>query len=250
MSKKYKLKKWYPSLPKEMPVGFEVIKDNLCNYLNPRTRFYPLASDEVENNPEFWEEIKEPEFQILEAKTSVKVSLSPENISTEIYKVLRLSDNVTFSVGDKCNLKNGNGNRNPILRFEVRNENFGLEKYRNKDRIVVFLETMHETEWGPIELDSLVKSKEPLFITEDGVDIYENDTVHWCRDFKWLYELRFVKEHLVLDFKNEYKVFSTEKAANDWIDLNKPMYSKKQIMDAALVKYTTGRILLHIKDIK
>ena len=58
MSKKYKLKKWYPSLPKEMPVGFEVIEDNLCNYLNPQNRFYPLSPDEVENNPEFWELIK------------------------------------------------------------------------------------------------------------------------------------------------------------------------------------------------
>ena len=37
----------------------------------------------------------------------------------------------------------------------------------------------------------------------------------------------------------------------DWnFEMNKPMYSKKQIMDAALVKYVTGAILLHIKDIK
>ena len=240
----YKLIKKYPL---SMDVG-TVVKEVTGGYMSDNLIFF--HKEYIENYPEFWEEIKEPEFQILEATTSVKVSLSAENTSTKIYKVLRLSDSVTFSVGDKCNLKNGNGNRNPILRFEVRNENFGLEKYRNKDRIVVFLETMHETEWGPIELDSLVKSKEPLFITEDGVDIYENDTVHWCRDFKWLYELRFVKEHLVLDFKNEYKVFSTEKAAKDWIDLNKPMYSKKDLLNASInmqyVEWFVGGLIKRI----
>ena len=111
---------------------------------------------------------------------------------------------------------------------------------------------MHKTEWGPIELDGLVKSKEPLFITEDEVEIFED------------YEMFCVpKKGTMISFKSNgkafidspftnknYKYFSTEKAAKDWIDLNKPMYSKKQIMDAALVKYVTGTILLHIKDIK
>ena len=55
--------------------------------------------------------------------------------------------------------------------------------------------------------------EEPLFTTEDGVSIYENDIVRWCMDFKWLYKSKFVKEHLILDFKNDYKIFSTKKAA-------------------------------------
>lgn len=59
MCKSYRLKKWYPSLPKEMNIGFEVFKnDNLCSYSNSQTRFYSLSIDEVENNPEFWELIK------------------------------------------------------------------------------------------------------------------------------------------------------------------------------------------------
>lgn len=197
---------------------------------------------DIESYPEFWEEIKEPEFQILAAKTSVRVSLTAENTSTEIYKVLRFSDNVIFSVGDKCNLKNGNGNRNPILRFEVRNESFGLEKYRNKDRIVVFLETMHKTEWGPIELDSLVKSKEPLFTTKDGVEIFNGDN-YWFVVKSDLEILKAWTPRLHIcdwDYSDEYKKpplghvqFSTEKAANEWVEMNKPMYSKKQILEGA-----------------
>ena len=101
--------------------------------------------------------------------------------------------------------------------------------------------------------------KEPLFITEDRVEIFNGDN-YW---FVVKSDLEIVKAWIPRlhvcdwDYSGEYKKpplghvqFSTEKAAKDWIDLNKPMYSKKQIMDAALVKYITGTILLHIKDIK
>ena len=101
--------------------------------------------------------------------------------------------------------------------------------------------------------------KEPLFITEDRVEIFNGDN-YW---FVVKSDLEIVKAWIPRlhvcdwDYSGEYKKpplghvqFSTEKAAKDWIDLNKPMYSKKQIIDAALVKYATGTILLHIKDIK
>ena len=101
--------------------------------------------------------------------------------------------------------------------------------------------------------------KEPLFITEDGVHIFnEGDFFIVDTDynqegscyFAWSIEKLFIKNKSYLPISSCVKIFSTEKAARDWIDLNKPMYSKKQIMDAALVKYVTGTILLHIKDIK
>ena len=101
--------------------------------------------------------------------------------------------------------------------------------------------------------------KEPLFITEDGVHIFnEGDFFIVDTDcnqegscyFAWSIEKLFIKNKSYLPISSCVKIFSTEKAAKDWIDLNKPMYSKKQIMDAALVKYVTGTILLHIKDIK
>jgi len=90
-----------------------------------------------------------------------------------------------------------------------------------------------------------IKEK-PLFTTEDGVEIFKGDD-YWqvIPEFRHYfignndYERRSCDKH-----------FSTEKAAKDYIEMNKPMYSKKQIMDAALVKYVTGTILLHIKDIK
>jgi len=219
MSKKYKCIREYPYGP---PIGTIISDFDSREQINS-----------VIGYPEFWEEIKEPEFQILAAKTSVKVSLTVENTSTEIYKVLRLSDNETFSIGDKCNLSNGNGNRNPILRFEVRNENWGLEKYRNKDRIVVFLETMHKTEWGPIELDSLVRSKEPLFVTEDKIEIFEGDKYLEVVLIGSRYNIREMLANSTSNPCKDYCItFSAGKTAKDWIDLNKPKYSLQDIFNA------------------
>jgi len=227
--KKYKLIKEYLESPK---LGTIVSKSNSYPHYNYNGGDYTTSIIQyfVENTPEFWEEVRELEFQILEAKTSVKVSLTAENTSTEIYKVLRLLDNEIFSIGDKCNLRNGNGYRNPILRFEIRNENFGLEQYRNKDRVVAFLETMHKTEWGPIELDSLVKSEEPLFITEDKVKIFKGDLYFYVDDYFDIVGMRTG----ITSGTNGFKYFSTEKAAKDWIHLNKPKYSLKDIMNACL----------------
>ena len=147
MSKKYKLKIWYPTLPIWFEVGFEVIKNNeLCCYSNPKYKMRQLSIDEVEYSGKFWELIKE----------------------------------------------------------------------------------------------------KPLFTTEDGVEIFKGDD-YWqvIPEFRHYfignndYERRSCDKH-----------FSTEKAAKDYIEMNKPMYSLKNILDSAVVKYNTGTILLYPYDIK
>lgn len=224
--KKYRLKKSYPGSPE---LGF----------ITDETMYFPASY------PEFWELVKNDGFEIINyIAKSLKNTIScvhqfsvPQpwkgNDEWKINSIKRLSDNETFSIGDKCNLKNGNGYRNPILRFEIRNESWGLEKYRNKDRLVVFLETMYKTEWGPIELDSIVMSKQPLFTTEDKVEIFE-DQQYWfvCYQPDWYY-----KSHTMGKSDRGYcalgeKQFSTEKAAKDWINLNKPQYSLQNIQRA------------------
>lgn len=63
MSKQYKLKKWYPSLPKDWKVG-DTVKEKLGGLFpygnsdeNRKSRY--ISKEEIENNPEFWEEIEE-----------------------------------------------------------------------------------------------------------------------------------------------------------------------------------------------
>lgn len=147
MSKGYSLKKWYPSLPKEMNIGFEVFKnDNLCIYSNSQTRFYPLSLDEVENNPEFWELIKGR-------------------------KMFKTTDNKTVFVGDE----------------------------------VIYVDDCFE-----LFIDSVVN---------DSVKIYD-----YC--------------------------FLDIESAKEFVNLNRPRYSLKDILDSTVAKYNTGNILLDITKLK
>lgn len=65
MRKRYKLKKWYPSLPKNWETDMLVgIGDNNWGYSPVSSKYEynaTLPKSEVQNNPEFWEEIKEKE---------------------------------------------------------------------------------------------------------------------------------------------------------------------------------------------
>lgn len=242
--KQYRLTEKYPSLPKDWVVGMIVGQgDSNCERasFSPCSTFYDQAKiqyEEVVNNPKFWQLVME-EFEILEfSKRGVTVKfgdkfdnnllngyLESEHV---IQKIRRLSDDQIFSIGDKCHLSNGNGNRNPILRFEIRNENWGLNKYRNKYRVVVFLETRCNQEWGPLEFDVLVKSNEPLFVTEDGFEVFDKETVLYLVNPKSLVEVCITAKQ----WDKTRLIFKNISNAEKYIDENKPRYSKKQIKEA------------------
>jgi hypothetical protein len=65
---KYKLKKWYPSLPKDWEIGIEVEKCTIDKRYYVSNQWYkPLISQtEVENNPEFWEKVEDKPILITE----------------------------------------------------------------------------------------------------------------------------------------------------------------------------------------
>lgn len=238
--KKYKLIKIYP---KSAPLDTCVVFDGLM-YVNGPDEY---SKESIENFPEFWEEVVEKDYELLD----VSFLYNPEK--RIIHKVKRLLDGEVFAIGDKCHLNNGNGNNNPILRFEIKNENWGLERYRNRDRIVVFLETIHKTEWGPIELDSLVKSKQPLFKTVDGVNIFENDLIYWinlftldgvnCNKYDDNIGECDLKDGLISleDFNKSDKSqdisflgFSTKGSAEKYLLENKPCLSLNDVKKASL----------------
>lgn len=63
--KKYKLIKWYPSLPKNWKIGMIVgMGDRNWGYSPISSIEYNkcLDNNEVENNPEFWEKVESPLF--------------------------------------------------------------------------------------------------------------------------------------------------------------------------------------------
>ena len=214
--KKYKLIKWYPSLSNIMPIGFEVCKnEKLCNYSNLQHKFNALSLDEVENNPEFWEEIKEKEWEITSQVLEVRAAFL---YGYTIKSVKRLSDNEIFSVGDKVD-----NVYNTIIGFEITNDNnIRVKLKRNDSEVVVGL------------LLNSLKIRKYLFKTEDDVEIFDGDNFYLIgKEFTlkyWDFKTHnYIGNEIYL--KDKVK-FSNEKSAQYYIDLNKPQYSLKEIEEA------------------
>jgi hypothetical protein len=108
-----------------------------------------------------------------------------------------------FTVGDETN-------HGRILSFEIINN----DMYVNCTR-------------GKFNLREIEKTKQPLFTTKDGKDIYEGDKFYgvWKSDFRiteaTAYNMRFWDENALR--------FSTEQAAKDWIVNNKPIISLNDV---------------------
>jgi len=179
----------------------------------------------VENSND-WQEIIEKDYEILafsfENRIDYKVCTGlfkfkgaisngwPEESykNWQIHSIKRLSDNEIFTIGDKTN----NGTISKFENCSVGVRVFFKEKPENYN---VNLNTIKKVIY--------------LFTTHDGVDIYEDDVVHWIAFYKdkipcYLYKSGFVKEHLELDLVNIYKVFSTKQAAEEYIVKQKVLF--------------------------
>jgi hypothetical protein len=128
-----------------------------------------------------------------------------------IKSVKRLSDDTIFSIGDKV--------INPKLRS---NATFTITRFEldcNGEHMLAF------GGGGAIGIHKIEKYKEPLFITEDKVEIFKGDGY-------WQVTPEF--NHYFIG-NNDYarrdcdKHFSTEQAAKEYIRLNKPKYSLEDI---------------------
>lgn len=74
--------------------------------------------------------------------------------------------------------------------------------------------------------------KQPLFTTEDGVEIFEGDTkeiffIHKNNDFSVKSTLK--RECKLGSFSNNVLYFSTKKSAENYIKMNKPCLSLKDV---------------------
>ena len=132
-----------------------------------------------------------------------------------IHSVKRLSDGEVFTVGDKCKLSNWKEYCTikyftiiaDILYFGIE-DSFKLSEYPN---------------WY-----NFIKPKKPLFTTEDGVDIFEGNK-YW-KNNGWLnvkLNIAGKDEPYILNDKP----FSTKKLAKEYIIMNKPCLSIKDIQD-------------------
>jgi len=180
---KYKCVKRYPAgSGKQWEVG------DICDGKGTKA-----THDEAPNFPEFWEKVEEKDYEILSFKqnsdlkdlftnfgSNINIGCWCRNINgkaitsgytTEdilesdlysIYSIKRLSDGEVFTVGDSIDI--GHNKNNIIDSFELCDYGIRVKVRRNTNCRV----------YGA-KLSIIKAYKKPLFVTEDGVDIYEGD---------------------------------------------------------------------------
>lgn len=252
---KYKLIKEYPGSPK-LGTIFEKIenKDNdlwLEVKCSGAKYYQNNMSNLFQNYPEFWEKVVEKEYEILSfyfkniagkgdayvdkdyiwKETSegsgmwsrdgyITASYSTEemlqNSNYGIHSVKRTSDGKVFTIGDVVE------NQNPV--YDCRGP---ITKFKIASGLYDDIEVHY---CGYNYMHSIKHSKQPLFITEDGVEIFpgiqkvyyvDNKSleIDWCHPDSGFY----------LANKDCIKTFSTIEKAEEYVLYNKPCLSIKDV---------------------
>jgi len=89
-------------------------------------------------------------------------------------------------------------------------------------------------------MEDVKHAKTPLFATKDGVGIYKGDVYYYVVESDSPYLKGWTALSHQCDWRNPnkpplgYVQFSTKKAAEKYIEINKPMYSQMQMIDFAI----------------
>lgn len=135
-----------------------------------------------------------------------------------IHSVRRLSDGDVFTVGDRYS-----------------NNHCGIyTEHKIKDFVVSGNELQVWPEDGgyyPLFSIKKIPTKTPLFTTEDGKPVYEGDECWFVSERAWLWTKVQAPKYPFYGANNEFKYFSTEDAAREWVLMNKPCLSVKDFID-------------------
>jgi len=201
--KKFKLIKKYPGSPNLGTTCEERNnKSSFCYYFEGEKNI-GITKDQVENQPEYWEEVIEKDYEIL--KTCP--------IEGRIYSVKRLSDGEVFTVGDRAKV------------YE-----YGSIKTIDSMTLVTKCSSMKEGIWlnynsGSSHITHAIKQeKQPIFLTHDGKDIFTEDIVWYVNKENLYYD--YIIAQPEVKFNSEIRAyFLTREAAEDYIERNKPRLS-------------------------
>jgi len=264
---KYKLIKDYPT--NTLSLGSTVIKDSRNQYISKDIQIF--GESEVELYPEFWEKVEENDFEIISFRRTdpnsdksgfrYVFSQNSKNYVSNgveftldfmlherscvdtgdfiIESIKRLSDNEVFTIGDK------------VKHFYLSQDNSTITK-------IYTIETIYTLESDGIRfyvgnglnlgLKQLEKILKPIFITEDNVELFEGDKF-------WHVDLYFgINQGIIGNpFKKlkGYHEFSTKEASQEYVDLYKPQYSMKNILNSSENFWNnTDLILLDLNKLK
>lgn len=220
-NKVYKLKQEYPGSPKEGTVVVE--KENGYEGLGitfPHKKF-------VEDYPNNWElQVEKPKFRILsiinscgDIKEGKKViyewiyQMYPNYI---INSVERLSDGEIFKIGDT------------IKHYFV--GEFTIKNFKIIEEDLVIFHELGLVRFLKGDLTTIFKVKTKLFTTEDGVDVFEGDSFAHTSGATEPKVKIATKKHLNYSLPMD-KLFSTKEKAEEYIKMNKPEFSRNQIIN-------------------
>ena len=213
--KKFKLIKEYPGSPNLGTICEERNnKSSFCYYFEGEKNI-GITKDQVENQPEYWEEVIEKDYEII----SYVAKDNPTNITTKrrgahlheeywtIHKVKRLSDGEVFTVGDLIT-------------------GYSYEDARSIQTIKICSYTgiiKLEQDKGFTELHSATKAKNPIFLTHDGKDIFAEDKVWYVNKENFYYD--YILPSPGIKFCSDINAyFLTREDAEDYIRKNKVLF--------------------------
>lgn len=235
--KKYRLIREYPGSPKLGTIAEKFGNDSIkfSNGVMLSSAIIGYFDKIITNNPKYWEEIVEKDYEILEYRNNsilkkiknYKDYIKLINYSKQfwhIYKVKRLSDGKIFTVGDKVLLL-GYNTPNTIKDFSL------------TDNILYV---------NGVRLSSVKIYKKPLFTTEDGVDIFKGNKYFTVgiKNVKHLFKIvgPYVNPKAT-EPTGDILYFSTKEAAEEYILMNKPCLSINDLLNRGFafvdLKYLT-----------
>jgi len=202
---KYKLKKDFPMCPIE--IGGVVIEDKFGQYVSEKVIIF--EKETIENYPEFWEKIEELEYEIISYVGTVHFI---EDNSVKIHTAKRLFDGECFTIRDSVYNTDLDGDKG----FEIKEINISEN--------IMFL--IGENRSCSLKYAKKIK-KNPLFTTEDGVDIFESDFKNHANIYS-VNKSNFSLNKNTLGFTvftDACLKFSTKEKAEEYIIINKPFLS-------------------------
>lgn len=190
-----------------------------------------------ENYPEFWELVVEKDYEILSLSdkrnqfsilnlingcSPITGILYPDINSHDwnIHSIKRLSDGEVFTIGDKVFSEYVNYTINKI----------GIV---NDKCMVSALYDTNNSNGSRLHynLNNLKKAKQPLFTTEDGVDIFKNIDKYYTPIYivdKAL-NIRYCEKDFSVKPSENVKYFFNKEKAEEYILMNKPVLSLKDV---------------------
>lgn len=248
--KKYKLEKLYPG---SLEIGTEVKWGNHgltgeCYEARVKAGIFRFSKETIENNPEFWQEVEEPEYEIQSFNDTVTPGVSYSRHSSgrfgksgafteeecisvyknQIHSVKRLSDGLILTVGDIVLTKN------TLCTDTITGFKLNDEKSSFKKGIWVTVKN------GGMHIARIDRVIKPLFKTVDGKDIFEGDT-YWCVNTAphlWSTFEQTAKERTQLS--KTVLAFSTQEKANTYQLDNAPRLSITDCLDVLNVWFTSS----------